>query len=77
MKPAKSSPLDVTVATVVVTLVSGGLAYATTLLFPDAPLSTKGLTFLLIFAASIMTGVSASEPVMRRVAERRALRERP
>ncbi|MFD7591743.1 hypothetical protein ACFV6D_01750 [Kitasatospora sp. NPDC059812] len=78
MKPVKSSPLDVLVATLVVGLVSGGLAQAITMLIPDAPPSTTGLVFLLVFAASLMAGVSASEPVMRRVAERRALRrDRP
>ncbi|MFJ5883446.1 hypothetical protein [Kitasatospora cineracea] len=52
-------------------LVSAGLAQAVTLLIPEAVGSVKVLIFLLIFAASTMTGVSASEPFMRRAAERR------
>ncbi|MGW2539835.1 hypothetical protein ACWC5I_02955 [Kitasatospora sp. NPDC001574] len=66
--------MEIAGATLVVSALSAGLAYGATLLIPDAPPETRGLVFFLLFVVGLMTGISASEPVIRRSAERRARR---
>ncbi|WP_329498878.1 hypothetical protein [Kitasatospora herbaricolor] len=67
MRPAPR-PLAALAATVVVVAVSGAVAFGAAWPIRDGPAGTTGLVALLTFGISLMVGVSASEPVMRRAA---------
>ncbi|OKI12053.1 hypothetical protein [Streptomyces sp. CB03911] len=61
-------PVAAPAATVVVVAVSGAVAFGAAWPIRDGPAGTTGLVALLAFGISLMVGVSASEPVMRRAA---------
>ncbi|MET9614653.1 hypothetical protein [Kitasatospora indigofera] len=67
MRPA-TRPLAAPAATGVVVAVSGAVAFGAAWPIRDGPTGTTGLVALLTFGISLMVGVSACEPVMRRAA---------
>ncbi|MFC9330579.1 hypothetical protein [Kitasatospora sp. NPDC057015] len=70
MRPPR--PLVTLAATTVVVAVSGAVALGAAWPIRDGPAGTTALVALLAFGISLMVGVSASEPVLRRTAARQA-----
>jgi hypothetical protein len=62
---------DLVVATLAVNAASVATASTVTWLVRNGPLSTRALVFMLIFAAGVMIGIPATDPWIRRRAERR------
>ncbi|MGE7438552.1 hypothetical protein [Kitasatospora sp. NPDC001175] len=77
MKPQLGGAATLLVAVAVTISVSPGAGFLATLpLSASAPFSTRAALFMFTACLALMVGVSASEPFMRRAAQRRARKAR-
>ncbi|MBV6698520.1 hypothetical protein [Kitasatospora aureofaciens] len=76
MKRQPAFGADVLVAVGIIGALSGGAAAAVTWVLPGPPSVATVLVCLMTFAAVLMLGIVASEPIIRRATQRRLRRDR-